>query len=468
MAKTLPVAALGLAIALAAAPAARANATQESVIEDEHAMLELGPVAQANALDDVKALGADVVRANILWSRFAPKPNSKKRPKHPDRIAAGKFAALDGLVAGAQARGLDVLLTPTGPAPAWASRCRGSVKLRHTCKPDPKRFGAFVRALGRRYPQVHRWSIWNEPNQPGWLSPQYVSRHGRRVPIAADLYRSLARSAISALRATGHGRQQILIGETSPVGRAAGTLARIPITPAIFIRELFCLTRTARGCRHFHRFPVTGYAHHPYTRGGSRAPRSKTNPGEITIGSASRLHRLLNQAARRHRIPRGLPIYYTENGWQTNPPDRLFGVSLAKQAAYLNESDYMAYRDRRVRMVAQYKLSDDRPLGSFQSGVRFWNGRLKPSYGAYRLPLWVVRRGSRVVVYGQVRPAPNGTVQRVQVQSAPKSGRRFKTVRTVTVHSRRGQFVVRLRRSGTFWRLVWNGMKSRRARAAPR
>ena len=33
-----------------------------------------------------------------------------------------------------------------------------------TCKPDSKLFGAFVRALGTRYPTVKKWSIWNEPN----------------------------------------------------------------------------------------------------------------------------------------------------------------------------------------------------------------------------------------------------------------------------------------------------------------
>ena len=125
---------------------------------------------------------------------------------------------LDALVAGAQARGLQVLLTPTGPIPAWASRCGGSVAARRVCKPDPQAFGAFVRALGTRYPTVKLWSIWNEPNLRSWLSPQYEVVGSQAVQRSAYLYRSLAASAIAGLRATGHRADQIWLGETAPLG----------------------------------------------------------------------------------------------------------------------------------------------------------------------------------------------------------------------------------------------------------
>jgi hypothetical protein len=311
---------------------------------------------------------------------------------------------------------------------------------------------------------VTHWSIYNEPNQPGWLSPQY----DRRGPIAADLYRALARSGLAALRASGHRGQALLIGETSPIGRTSGSLANRPVTPEAFIRELFCLTPRARGCRGFRRFAVTGYAHHPYTRGGSRPPLSRTLPGEITIGNGHKLDRLLDQAARRGRIPRRLPVLYTENGWQTNPPDLIFGVTPAQQAAYIDQSDWIAYRDPRVRMVAQYKLVDDAEQSSFQSGLRFTDGRAKPSYDAYRLPIWVVKHGSRVTVYGQVRPAPDGAAGQVEVQSAAGSGAAFQTVQVVDDTSPKGQFTVKLPASGTVWRLRWNGITSREAEAAPR
>ena len=80
-------------------------------------------------------------------------------------------------------------------------------------------------------------------------------------------------------------------------------------------------------------------------------------------------------------------------------------MRVALQPGYINQSDWMAYRDRRVRAVAQYKLVDEASLSSFQSGLRFVDGRAKPAYDAYRLPIWVSGRGSRLRVYGQVRPA---------------------------------------------------------------
>jgi len=483
---------VAVAAALAALPTAPALAStnQQSIIEDEHQMLDLGPAVQARALDDARNLGADIVRANVIWARIAPKPTSKKPPKHfngskPGEYSKAKWAPLDRLVAGAQARGLKVLLTPTGPIPAWASRCGGSVKARKVCKPAPTLFGRFVRALGKRYPQVRLWSIWNEPNQHAWLSPQYVL-HGSRLSLqSAALYRSLARSGIAALRATGHRKQTILLGETAPIGnepRCSGSKKSrtrcakgLNSQPETFLRGVFCLTSGgqrlfgSQGCSgHYSRLRVSGYAHHPYTRGGSRPPLSKPNPHEITVGVASRLTRLLDQAGKAGRVPRKLPVFYTENGWQSNPPDRLFGVTLLQQAAYINQSDWIAYRSSRIRTVAQYKLIDDVPQGAFQSGVRLTNGAPKPSYDAYRLPIWVSGRGARVTVYGQVRPAADSAPLQVEVQRAAGAGSAFQTVRVVDVKSRKGAFRVSVASKGGLWRLRWNGIVSREAQAAPR
>ena len=204
---------------------------------------------------------------------------------------------------------------------------------------------------------------------------------------------------------------------------------------------------------------MTGYAHHPYARGGSQAPRTRGKKAtEITIASIGRLEKLLDEAARKRRLPRDLPIHYTEYGFQTDPPDGLFGVSLAHQAAYLNESDWMAFRNARVRTVAQYKLADDRAVSSFQSGLRFWDFRAKPAYDAYRLPLWVRRRGeTRLRVWGQVRPPAAGDVSRVELQNAPFGSRRPPAaIAAIARPRRRGTFVRTLpRREGRF-RLRWS------------
>ena len=454
---------------LAAAAPAAASRDQESIFEDEHALLDRGPAAASAALDEIDALGADTVRSVVVWSRVAP----ARRPREfaaadPRAYPPAAWDPFDDLVRGARARGLGLLLSPTTPGPRWASGCRPR---RPTCKPSPRAYGAFVRALGRRYsgayrdenggvlPRVRRWSLLNEPNQPAWLTPQY-DRHG---PVSPRLYRGLARAGIAALRASGHGRDQILLGETSPIGRTWGALARRPMPPVEFLRTLFCLgplrgpaaRRAACGGR-FRRLAVSGYAHHPYPRGGSRPPASRPMArGEITISSPRRLTRILDAAARAGRLPRRLPVFYTEFGFQTNPPDRLFGVRPRLQAAYINQADWMAWRNPRVRSVAQYKLVDEGTVSSFQSGLRYVDGRAKPSYAAYRLPIWVSGRR----LYGQVRPARNGSRQVVRVQRL--RGGSWRTVKRVVVRSRRGQFVTRIPSRQGPWRLRWTGLVSR-------
>jgi hypothetical protein len=106
----------------------------------------------------------------------------------------------------------------------------------------------------------------------------------------------------------------------------------------------------------------------------------------------------------------------------------------------------MAWRDRRVRALAQFLLYDalpDRsfPPGSvgywstFQTGLLFANGTHKPAYNAYRLPIFVpdpvARGGAGVTVWGMVRPAPSGSSQTARIEWRPTQGA-YRTLTTVS------------------------------------
>ena len=418
----------------------------------------------------------------MLWRDHAPAPDARRRParfapRDPAHYPPASWDPLDELVRGTHARGLFLLLSPTPPAPAWASRCRGSLQRRRLCRPGGREYGAFVTALGRRYsgayadenqgggtlPRVDRWSFGNEPNQATWLRPQFARRAGTTYAAAAVTYRRMVLAAIRALRASGHRGDQMLLGETSPIGRTTGRLAVRSVPPAAFVRTLLCLgarrgrAAALRGCTRPRRLRVTGFAHHPYPRGGSAPPRTRGDRAtEITLASAGRLERLLDAGARRGRVPARLPIHFTEHGFQTDPPDAAFGVPLARQAEYVNESDWLAFRNPRVRTVAQYKLADDPAIASFQSGLRFAGGAPKPAYDAYRLALWVARRGpARLRVYGQVRPLAAGATAPVEIQNARLAGGPFRTVRTIATRSRNNTFLTTLPRREGRWRLRW-------------
>jgi hypothetical protein len=468
---------LALALGLTASPAA-ASPNQESIFQDDGLLLD-GAAQRDATLDELRDLGAESVRAFVYWSTVAPESTSTQRPPgfdatDPAAYPADLWSRFDGLVRAAQARGLSVILTPTTPAPAWASECGGSVASRQSCRPDPAEFGEFLQALGTRYsggydagsgalPRVGRWGLVNEPNVGRWLTPQFVRRGGRLVPASPARYRRLAAAAIAGLRATGHATDQILLGETAPIGNTTGPISKRPVATATFWRNLLCLDRSGRAlrgraaveqeCTRPPRLLATAIAHHPYVRGGSRAPHTRPRPDEVTIANPSRLLTIINQGARLGRLPGNLPLYYTEFGFQTDPPDRALGVSLRHQAEYLNQSDWMAYGQRRVQGIAQYLLRDDIGNGGFQSGLKFADGRVKPAYGAYRFPIWVIRRGVSVTVFGQVRHAAEGASGNVRVQ-VRLPGKDWATYRTVKP-DRKGFVLTRLWSKRGRWRLVW-------------
>ena len=221
------------------------------------------------------------------------------------------------------------------------------------------------------------WSAWNEPNQPGWLRPQADGT----APVSPRLYRALQDAAYAGLQASGHGNDTYLLAETAPRGSLTVD-ERSPMRPLLFIRELYCVDRklrpysgeaaTARGCPadaagqqrfsadHPGLFQATGFAHHPYALEVAPSVRDRF-PDQVTISVLPRLTKALDGIFRRYGQKRKLPIWLTEYGYQTDPPDTVIGVSWQRQAAYLNQAEYMAFRYRRVRSTAQFLLVDDGP-----------------------------------------------------------------------------------------------------------
>jgi hypothetical protein len=101
----------------------------------------------------------------------------------------------------------------------------------------------------------------------------------------------------------------------------------------------------------------------------------------VTLGNFSSLVRELT------RLYGGKRIWITEYGYQTNPPDRTFGVTLAQQASYLTQAYAIARANPRVDMMLWFLLRDEPNLNGWQSGLVTTGGRRKPSYNAFlRVP----------------------------------------------------------------------------------
>jgi hypothetical protein len=258
----------------------------------------------------------------------------------------------------------------------------------------------------RRYgDRVDLWSIWNEPNQPRFLLPQFDQRHR---PVSPRIYRRLYVAAERALHAVpGNERDRVVIGETAPIGDHA------IVAPLAFLRGVLCLDDRYRKVGRCADLRIAGYAHHAYPtrRGPLATPRS---PDSVTIGALDRLVRALDRAARAGVVRPRLPIFLTEFGIESRP-DVVSGVPLPRQAEELAVAERMAFANPRVRAFSQYLLRDDPPAQGvpaakrhqgFETGLRFSDGREKPSYAGFLLPLAVKQFGRSDVLWGRVRPAP--------------------------------------------------------------
>ena len=437
-----------LLVLLLSWPAATASASPRQIVTFEAPRELLSASSRDATLDQITSFGVTHIRQLVYWRDYAPDPDSKSKPafdaSDPNAYPADKWDNLDGLIAAAKAKNVQVTLTLTGPVPKWATKSKKD----NLTDPDPKEFGAFATAIGRRYgADVSTWSIWNEPNQPQFLKPQYK----RGKPESPKLYRKLYQAAYAGLRSTpANSDDTILIGETSPRGN------QNVVHPLAFLRGTLCLDSKYRKSKSCGELEADGYAHHAYTT--SAGPRFKpANTEDVTIGVLSRLTGALDKAAKAGALPKQLPVYLTEFGIQSTP-DKVSGVSLAKQAAYMAISEHMAYVNPRVVAFSQYLLSDDPPrsegykYGGFESGLRSADGKTKPAYEGFRLPLAVEVYGTSDVLWGLVRP--QRAVSKVTIERKPK-GASWRTLKTLDTTATGVYSVKTTHKSGQTYRVKW-------------
>jgi hypothetical protein len=477
-----------------------------SVIQDDNELIYGGPARRERGLARAKAFGADAIRVTVLWETVAPRRKPRGRSS-PAAYPAHDWDRYDELIRSAERRGLKVYLNVTAPGPRWAHRRAPSRRLRRTWKPRAREFGRFVAAVATRYsgrytdenfgrktlPRVHWWSISNEPNWPGWLTPQLRRTPHGAVPAAPALYRDLLSAGAHALLRTGHGNDLVLFGETAALG-ARGKPSDRAILPARFLRELFCLKRSFRRYRGraarerrcgnvdklevLDRFPRLSYAHHPYARKKAPTLRERRRDA-ITIANLGRLPKLLDRLSRATGLFRsGMPIFLTEFGYETKPPDPFRGLPFETQAAYINQADFLAFRQPRIVSTTQFLLNDDQPDTrarrgtrkywlTFQTGLFTASGRAKPALNAYLLPFDVRHSGRQLRVWGQLRFTPNGAPQLVTIQFRPRGLSLWQSAGSLKVTNAVGIFEATVPDiNGASWRALWTSPDGSERRAS--
>ena len=437
--------ALGVALAVLAlaAPAAQARGSQFTIFEASRELKSPDAALRARTFDEIQRFGVRWIRVVLYWRDVAPQPDGNGAPRFDEADpAAYDWSTYERIVAEARAQGVRVLITPSGPAPDWATLINNGVDY-----PSPTRFERFMTAVGRQFgTRITHWSIWNEPNHPQFLGPQYR----RHKPYSPRLYRRLFWAAHRALARTGNGRDRVLMGETAPRGNSH------VVHPLRFLRGALCLNRRYRKARGCKRLPADGYAHHPYTTRSGPFFVSRRRD-DVTIGSLGRLTRALDRAGRARAVRRRLPVYLTEFGIQSTP-DPHYGVSQTRQAEYRSIGEKIAWANPRVRAISQYLMRDD-PVGTgkdryggFESGLRFAGGRKKLAYRGFRLPMVARRTGRRVRLWGYVRPHTGRDRVEIQYRGRRARWRHLKNDRT----NRAGYWISTTRyHSGRSYRVRW-------------
>jgi Cellulase (glycosyl hydrolase family 5) len=376
-----------LALAAALIPAASASAApnMEVAVQDDAVLLQQRYFDRSQAYDLLRPMNATRVRFNAIWVTMnGAQASQKTQPATPTY----DFRAMDSAVAAARARGIKVLLTITGPAPAWAN---GKRQRGNPFRPNAKEYGKFVRTVVKRYKgQVDTYALWNEPNHAAWLAP--VKEQGK-------LYRELFLVGSKAARSADK-KAKVLIGETAPFARKKTTAT----PPLQFLRDVTCATpRYTRAKRTCKPLVADGYAHHPYDF--DRAP-TKAIPGadNVSIATLGRLTTALDKlkAANllKDRKGRALNVWLTEYGYFARKGANGKVFSESTRAKYLRQAFEIAQKNPRVVSMLQFLLVDKgNETGPFNTAIVNDGGMPKATYRA--LVSW--SRGA--VARGQIRAA---------------------------------------------------------------
>jgi hypothetical protein len=409
------VGALGAGVA--AGPGQASTGVRFGIQDD--AWLEFGPGTLEQRLVTFRRLGVPLVRFTLRWNQVAPR---RPRDATSPRDRAYDWRRPDRVLRGLRRHGLTPVLTLVG-TPTWANSGRAP----NFAPVRPRDFRRFATAAARRYPWVRYWVIWNEPNKRLWLRPT-------RSKIYVEHLLNPGYDGIHAVLP----RARVAGGATGPKGGAGG------VAPTAWVRGMW-----AAGAR------FDAYAHHPYPSSPAETPSSGgcRDCPSITMATLPKLLILVRRSFG------AKPVWLTEYGYQTNPPDTFLGVTPRKQATMLSLAAMRAWRLPRVTMLIQYLYRDEPVLSRFQSGLVFADDRWKPSRQGFQLPFaQMARRGEQAVLWGQIR---NGRPGRKTYRLEVLRKNRWQPVGRARLTNDQGILMrtIRVKRGGLF--RIWSPSQRR-------
>ena len=372
--------ALAVAVSMLLATGASASKSLRLGVFDDGVVLYGEPDL---VFPQLKKTGTQLLRVNLWWSGpgISVATRKPKRPADPNDPAYN-WDTYDRTVRFSIVNGIVPIFSIIG-TPPWANAAKGwnvaptnARDLQNFAAAAQKRYsGTFVNADGVVLPRVSLWMAWNKPNNPVFLKPQY-RRVGTTWAIQSGRdYAKLCNAVVSGIKSVQR-TSKVACGATGPRGNNNPNSSRPSVSPIPFLRAM-----KAGGAKGF-----DAYAQHPYYGSPAETPSTKPPPGlrgqpptAVTLGNIDVLIGELDRL-----YGRQMRVWVTEYGYQTNPTDRIFGVTWSKQAAYLAQAVSIVRANPRIDMFLWFLLRDEQRLSGWQSGLMTYDGKRKPSFAAFQ------------------------------------------------------------------------------------
>jgi hypothetical protein len=189
---------------------------------------------------------------------------------------------------------------------------------------------------------------------------------------AAD-YARICTAVYNGVHASLTAGERVACGGTAPRGNNNPSSSRPSISPLAFLRAV-----KKAGLKNF-----DAWAHHPYYAGPSDQPTTKPVTAKGAPATAVTLGNIGDLIKELTRLYGNKRVWITEYGYQTNPPDPIFGVTYAQQAAYLKQAFAIAKKNPRIDMMLWFLLRDDPNPNGWQSGLVTVSWAKKPAFAAF-------------------------------------------------------------------------------------
>jgi hypothetical protein len=303
-----------------------------------------------------RQLGVSIYQADLYWNATAPtRPHDATNPDDP---AYAWPAEIQQAVIQAKRYHMRVLLQIIG-TPTWANGGRTYI----WAPGRPADFADFAAAAARRYPTVHLWMVWGEPNRRGNFMPEATVAPGKTLTrsqqAAPHKYASMLDGAYGALKRVS-ARNQVIGGATFTGG---------DIRTLQWIQNL--RLRNGRAPR------MDIYAHNPFATRDPSFSGPTSRSGGVQFSDLPRLAGWIDRY-----LHRKAPIFISEWTIPTKPDLQFpFWVDPPVAAKWIRDALRISRRWSRMYGMGWVNAYDNPPAS--YGGLMDVNGVRKPSFWAF-------------------------------------------------------------------------------------